>query len=253
MTGPSDRYILHVDMDAFYAAIEQLDRPELRGKPILVGGDPHGRGVVATASYEARPYGCRSAMPTARALRLCPAAVVVRPRMERYAEVSKQVFEILEEFTPLMEPVSIDEAFLDVAGSIRLFGPPEQIDHVAQRLRRHGRLARTVTLKIRSADFTTITRSKTLDSATDVTEMLWSSAAELFETWSGGQVAPVRLIGVGVSQLSAEEGQQLALFGEEEVKRHRGLDRAIDQIRERYGKDALSRGGPIADRGRYGP
>ena len=99
-------------------------------------------------------------------------------------------------------------------------------------------------MKIRSADFSTITRSQTLDIATDVTEVLWSAAAELFEAWSGGQVAPVRLIGVGVSQLADEHGQQLGLFDEEKVKRHRGLDRTIDQIRERYGKDALSRGGP---------
>ena len=393
MPGTGDRCILHVDMDAFYAAIEQLDRPELRGKPILVGGDPQGRGVVSTASYEARPYGCRSAMPTAKALRLCPNAVVIKPRMERYVEVSKQVFEILDEFTPLVEPLSIDEAFLDVTGSIRLFGPPdqiawnlkqrireetqlvasvgvapnkflaklasdiekpdglvvvpddrvrefldpipisrlwgvgkatlpkiealgvrtfgdlrrhaeselrgpfgetgeqfyrlvrgmddrrvvpdreaksishevtfaidvddhdqlravllEQLDHVGQRLRRNGRLARTVTLKIRTADFSTITRSKTLATATDVTDVLWSSTAELFKTWSRGKVAPVRLIGVGVSQLSTEKDQQLALFGEEDVQRHRDLDRTIDQIRERYGDDALSRGGSTGTR-----
>jgi DNA polymerase-4 len=124
---PGQRHILHVDMDAFFAAVEQLDRPELSGKPVLVGGDPQGRGVVSTASYEARPYGCRSAMPMARAIKLCPQAIVVRPRMERYAEVSKQVLDVLEQFTPLVEPLSIDEAFLDVTGSIRLLGPPEQI------------------------------------------------------------------------------------------------------------------------------
>ncbi|MEW6252684.1 MAG: DNA polymerase IV, partial [Planctomycetota bacterium] len=121
------RHILHVDMDAFYAAVEQHDRPELRGRPVLVGGDPRGRGVVATASYEARPFGCRSAMAMSRAVRLCPEAIVVQPRFERYSEVSRQVFTILETYTPLVEPLSSDEAFLDVTGSARLFGPAEGI------------------------------------------------------------------------------------------------------------------------------
>jgi hypothetical protein len=128
-----ERHILHVDMDAFYAAVEQRDRPELRGKPILVGGSPQGRGVVATASYEARPFGCHSAMPMAQAVRLCPPAIVVPPRFERYAEVSRRVFHILEAFTPLVEPLSIDEAFLDVTGSRQLLGPPVQIAQVLKR------------------------------------------------------------------------------------------------------------------------
>lgn len=123
----ADRFILHLDMDAFYAAIEQRDHPELRGKPVLVGGSPQGRGVVSTASYEARPFGCRSAMPMVQAMRLCSQAVVIPPRIDRYSDVSRQVFEVLEQFTPLVEPLSIDEAFLDVTGSIQLFGPAEQI------------------------------------------------------------------------------------------------------------------------------
>ena len=121
------RHILHVDMDAFFASVEQLDQPELRGKPLLVGARPEERGVVAAASYEAREFGCRSAMPMGAALRLCPKAVVIPPRGKRYAEVSAQVFRILEQFTPLVEPLSIDEAFLDVTGSTGLFGPPEEI------------------------------------------------------------------------------------------------------------------------------
>jgi DNA polymerase-4 len=108
-------------MDAFYAAIEQRDFPELRGKPLLVGGD-RARGVVATASYEARPYGVHSAMPMAQALKLCPQAIVVPPRRERYVEVSRQIFTILRSFTPLVEPLSLDEAFLDVTASEQLFG-----------------------------------------------------------------------------------------------------------------------------------
>lgn len=117
------RQILHVDMDAFFASVEQLDNPQLRGKPVLVGGSGR-RGVVSTASYEARPFGCRSAMPMAKALALCPQAIVVRGRMSRYAEVSRQVMTILESYSPEVQPVSIDEAFVDVTASQRAFGKP---------------------------------------------------------------------------------------------------------------------------------
>jgi DNA polymerase IV len=120
------RQILHVDMDAFYASVEELDAPELRGKPVLVGGSSR-RGVVMAASYAARPFGARSAMPMAQALRLCPKAVVVPPRMERYAEVSASVFDIFRSFTPLVEGLSLDEAFLDVTASQSLFGDGEAI------------------------------------------------------------------------------------------------------------------------------
>ncbi|HEY7676067.1 MAG TPA: DNA polymerase IV [Candidatus Methylomirabilis sp.] len=123
--GAGRRWILHVDMDAFYAAVEQLDHPECRGKPVIVGADPRGgkgRGVVAACSYEARRFGVRSALPISQAYRLCPAAIYVRPRMERYEEMSHQVFAILRSVTDLVEPLSIDEAFLDVTGSQRLFG-----------------------------------------------------------------------------------------------------------------------------------
>ena len=382
------RHILHVDMDAFYASVEQLDRPELRGKPVLVGGRPEGRGVVATASYEARPFGCRSAMPMARAVRLCPQAIVVAPRFERYSELSRQVFTILEEFTPLVEPLSIDEAFLDVTGSTRLLGPPEpmartlkervreqtqltasvgvgpnkflaklagalqkpdglvvverdrvqafldplpiarlwgvgkatrprlaalgvetfgdlrrldlavlrdrfgeageqfhrlvrglddrpvvpdhaarsisheitfpvdvedrehlrsvllgQTDQVARRLRRHDMLARTVTIKLRRADFTTLTRSTTLDQATDETDTFWQAASRLFEAWSQEDRAAVRLIGMGVSQLTAPADEQLMLFEQAEMNQRRSLDRTMDAIRDRFGADAVGRGG----------
>jgi DNA polymerase-4 len=120
------RAILHVDLDAFFASVEQLDEPSLRGKPVLVGHDG-ARGVVSAASYEARVFGCRSAMPMAVAKRNCPQAIVRPVRFERYHEVSAQMFAILERYTPLVQPLSIDEAFLDVTGSLRLFGPPEKI------------------------------------------------------------------------------------------------------------------------------
>jgi nucleotidyltransferase/DNA polymerase involved in DNA repair len=124
------RAILHVDMDAFYAAVEQRDRPELRGKPVIVGADPRGgrgRGVVATASYEARRFGVHSALPISQAWRLCPQGCYVPPDMAKYARVSGQVMEILRRFTDCVEPISIDEAFLDVTASRRALGTGETI------------------------------------------------------------------------------------------------------------------------------
>ena len=108
------RRILHVDMDAFYASVEQRDHPELRGRPVAVGGDPDKRGVVAAASYEARTFGVRSAIPMSRAVRLCPTLVIVRPDFQKYRTVSQQVFSIYRSVTPLVEPLSLDEAYLDV-------------------------------------------------------------------------------------------------------------------------------------------
>src|SRR5512138_2405716 len=122
----SGRSIIHVDMDAFYASVEQRDDPKLRGRPVIVGGHAR-RGVVLAASYEVRPFGVRSAMPMARALQMAPDAVVVSPRHDVYAEVSARVFAILESVTPLVEPLSLDEAFLDVTASQSLFGPAARI------------------------------------------------------------------------------------------------------------------------------
>ena len=382
------RHILHVDMDAFFASVEQLDEPQLRGKPVLVGGRPEERGVVAAASYEARQFGCRSAMPMAVALRCCPKAIVVPPRGKRYTEVSAQIFEILEQFTPLIEPLSIDEAFLDVTGSTGLFGPPQQIaqqirkrvwkeaqltasvgvasnkfiaklasdqdkpdglvvvpddgvqafldplpisrlwgvgkatlprfeklgihtfgearqlsevefrhsfdqageqffrlvrgidtrqvvpdreaksisrevtfpvdlddcEHlkgvllgqtgqVARRLRRHNLQARTVTLKIRTGDFKTITRSRTLDVPTDETDAIWDTVAFLFDAWERQRSTAVRLIGMGVSQFSTGSGHQLSLFGQKESALHRQIDKVMDEIRNRFDEGAIWKGG----------
>ncbi len=129
--GPNPpRRILHVDMDAFYAAVEQRDRPELRGRPVIVGADPRhgqGRGVVSTASYEARRYGVGSAMPISQAYKLCPHGVYVPVDMEKYVAVSRGVMAILRRFTDQVEPLSIDEAFLDVTGSRRALGEAEAV------------------------------------------------------------------------------------------------------------------------------
>ena len=384
------RRILHVDMDEFFAAVEKLDDPSLRGKPLLVGGSAQGRGVVSTASYEARKFGCHSAMPMATAVALCPQAVVLPVRGGRYAAVSEQVFEIFHRFTPLVEPLSIDEAFLDVSGSQRLFGPGESIarrikaavrdelgltasvgvafnkflaklasdmdkpdgltvitesnvrdvldplgiskmwgvgpagekqfrrlgirtfadlsrtdvkvltqhlgqvgehfhrlarglddrpvtpDHeaksigqertfpvdvaditelravllaqteqVARRLRRIGLEGRTVTLKLRTGDFTTLTRSTTLDRATDVTAEMWRAAESLLSAWSRRRPRPLRLLGVTVSQLAAKGGRQLSLFGEADHQRNQRLDEALDGIVDRFGTRAIRRGATL--------
>src|SRR5260221_3410418 len=122
----ADRAILHVDMDALFASVEVLDDPSLKGKPVLVGGNGP-RGVVAAASYEARKFGCHSAQPMSIARRLCPQAIIVKGHYHRYRELSDAVFAIFERFTPLIQPLSIDEAFLDVTGSLRLLGPAPQI------------------------------------------------------------------------------------------------------------------------------
>ena len=381
------RHILHVDMDAFYASVEQHDRPELRGKPVLVGGRAEARGVISAASYEARPFGCRSAMPTGTALRLCPHAVLLPVRMDRYLDVSKRIFAIFAEFTPTIEPLSVDEAFLDVSGCQKLLGSPEQIarriksriqevtgltasvgaapnkflaklasdlkkpdglvavdpqrvaefldglpigrlwgvgkmtqpkferlglrtfgdvrrlsqeqlqrhfgnagedfyrlvrgiddrpvvpdreaksissettfaqdiedrqhlravllsqiEEVARRLRREKMLARTVHLKIRLPDFATLTRSATLDTPTDQTDVLWNTAAELFERWASQSRSAVRLIGAAASSLSAG-GEQLSLFDQDTSRKRRQLDQAVDQIRDKFGSKAIFRGG----------
>ena len=125
--------IVHVDMDAFFASVEQLDHPEWRGLPLIVGAGPHERGVVSTCSYEARKFGVRSAMPSRTAYAKCPHAVFVRPRMERYREVSDIAFSVFNNFTPYVEAVSIDEAFLDVTGSVHLYGSKREL---AEALRR---------------------------------------------------------------------------------------------------------------------
>ncbi len=381
----ADLAILHVDMDAFFASVVQLDRPELRGRPVLTGYDGP-RGVVSAASYEARAFGCRSAMPMAQAKRLCPEAVVVKVPGERIRHFSSAVFEIFESVTPVVEPMSVDEAFLDVTGSARLLGDavtlakhirkrihtelgltasvgvsynkflaklasdmdkpdgmtvigpgdvgrvlpglaiermwgvgpataeklkaqgvrtfgdlnamaaeeldqrfgkhgsrfyrlsrglddravtpdhgaksigqeqtfdrdvaePEhvravllsQVQQVGRRLRKQGLGARCVTVKIRYGDFQTVTRSGTLDRASDLTDELWEVARGLFDTWARQGFVPVRLIGVGTDRFETGGGQLDLFTDPDRVKRQR-LDAAMDTIQDRYGVKSVRRG-----------
>ena len=127
MSTGTQRWIMHLDMDAFYAAVEQRDGPTLRGRPVVVGAQPGGRGVVATCSYEARRFGIRSAMPINEVHRRCPQAAFIRPRMAHYTAVARQIREVMAAYSPLVEPASIDEAYLDVSGLEHLIGPPETI------------------------------------------------------------------------------------------------------------------------------
>ena len=148
-SAPSaDRTILHVDLDAFFAAVEQRDRPELRGKPVIVGGGgPNQRGVVSTCSYEARVFGVHSAMPLRTAGRLCPHGIFLPVDGRKYGKVSKEVLAILRRFTPLVEPISIDEAFMDVTGSRKLFGDGETIGRAVKDAV-HGEVGLTISVGV---------------------------------------------------------------------------------------------------------
>jgi len=137
--------VIHVDLDAFFAAVEQRDRPELRGKPVIVGGDARSRGVVSTCSYEARKFGVHSAMPTRTAYQLCPQAIFLPVDGAKYQRVSREVMSVLRRFTPIVEQVSIDEAFLNVAGSEALFGPAPEI---ARRIKREVVAATQLTVSV---------------------------------------------------------------------------------------------------------
>jgi DNA polymerase-4 len=149
------RWILHADLDAFYASVEQLDNPELRGKPVVVGGPPEARGVVTTASYEARVFGVHSAMPMSRALRLCPQAVRVSPRFDRYGEISVEVMAIFRALTPLVEPLSLDEAFLDVTKRVNRY---QNVEAVARRLKNDVKAGTKLTVSVGAASNKTVAK-----------------------------------------------------------------------------------------------
>ncbi len=379
--------VLHVDMDAFYASVEERDHPELAGQPVIVGGTPEQRGVVAAANYKAREFGVHSAMSAARAVHLCPHGVFIRPRMAHYAGVSGVLREIFGRYTPLIEPLSLDEAFLDVSASRRLFGTAEAIgrrikddvrrelglvasvgvapnkflaklasdlekpdgfvvvpadgiqafldplpvgrlwgvgtvssrtladlgvqtigdlrhlpeellnnrlgkwgahlmrlangvdnrdvvadreaksishettfatdieDHavvrswllelteqVAMRLRRHKLMGGTVFIKVRYGDFSTVMRSHRLGTPTGTTKLLWREASALLEAQLHRCSDAVRLLGMGVNQITSDEWRQDDLFDQPSGERERRIDAAADEIRGRFGENAIKRG-----------
>ncbi|HJO23804.1 MAG: DNA polymerase IV [Myxococcota bacterium] len=387
------RVILHADMDAFYASVEQRNRPELRGRPVVVGGTSE-RGVVSAASYEARRFGVHSAMPTVQARALCPEAIFVRGDMRRYADESKRIFEVFRRFSPLVEGLSLDEAFLDLTGTQRLFGPPLEVgrrlraavrdetelavsvgiapikmvakiasdlakpdgllevspdrvrefleplpvgriwgvgpvarerlaargihsvgelarvepqrierelgrwglelarlargddlrevapwrepvsyseentfrhdvsdrevleatlvahaEAVARRLRRDALVARTVVVKLKLArrrkagprGYPLLTRRETLPEATDDGAVLSRTGSRLLDRAALRE--PVRLLGVGATNLRLRSAGQLDLFAESAVNSpRRSLNRALDEIRDRFGDRAIARG-----------
>ena len=232
---PEQRQIIHVDMDEFFAAVEKLDRPELRGKCLLVGGSAQHRGVVATASYEARQFGCHSAMPMAMAVRLCPHAIVIPVRGDRYAELSQLIFAIFDRFTPLVEPLSIDEAFLDVTGCRRLLGEGPQIAAAVKKAVR-DETGLTASLGVAPNKFLAKLASDmdkpdglTVIRPQDIDRVL--PPLPVRRLWGIGQVTAEKLGKIGVRTIGDLRGQSMAWlerqFGSE-AQRYFDLARGID-------------------------
>jgi DNA polymerase-4 len=245
--GP-ERAVLHVDMDAFYASVEQRDDPALRGRPVLVGG-PSKRGVVLAASYEARPSGARSAMPMVEALRRCPGAIVVPARHDRYADASAEVFAIFRRYTPLVEGLSVDEAFLDVTASRALFGDGEAI---ARRIKREiqGELGLGASAGVAPCKFAAKIASD-LDKPDglvvvpeDVAGFLAPLPVE--RMWGVGPKTAVRLREAGLATIgdlaAAGDGTLEALLGEAGAAHVRPLARGIDPREVEPSRAALSIG-----------
>jgi DNA polymerase-4 len=260
------RSILHVDMDAFYAAVEQRDRPELRGRPVVVGADPRGgrgRGVVSTASYEARRFGIASAMPISQAYRLCPGAVYLPVDMEKYAEVSAEVMAILRDFTDRVEPISIDEAFLDVTGSRRALGSGEAIARALKdRLRDATALTASVGLaanKLVAKIASDLRKPDGLVVVPPGTEAAFLAPLPVRRLWGIGPRMEERLLKAGIhtiGQLAAQgeavlerrfgtHGQDLLRLArgldEREVESHAGEAKSVGQ-EHTYERDTADRG-----------
>ena len=229
------RWIIHADLDAFFASVEQLLDPSLKGKAIIVGGSPDARGVVSSASYPARRYGVHSAMPVARALRLCPQAILVPARHGVYGEHSQRVMGILHEITPLVEQVSIDEAFLDVTGCDSLWGPIEQIAQLIRR-RINTECNLPVSLGVASNKLVAkiacdLGKPEGLIIVPPGEEQAFLAPLPIERLWGVGQVTGARLRDLGVQtigQLAAWPEEQLARqFGEMGHGLYRGA-RGID-------------------------
>src|SRR5712691_7742649 len=232
------RTILHVDMDAFYAAVEQRDRPELRGKPVIVGADPKGgkgRGVVSTASYEARRFGVGSAMPISQAYRLCPHGVYLPVDMEKYVRVSKQVMAVLRDVTDLVEPVSIDEAFLDVTGRRRALGSGEEIARrLKDEIRRGTSLTASVgvaTSKLVAKIASDLRKPDGLIVVLPGTEAAFLAPLPVRRLWGVGPKMEERLMKIGVRTIGelatcdpARLERRLGTHGHDLVQLARGID-----------------------------
>ena len=228
--------ILHVDMDAFYASVEEREDPSLRGRPVVVGGTPDGRGVVAAASYAARRYGVHSAMPAAQARRLCPHAVFVRSRMDLYAAVSRDIHAVFARYTPQVEPLALDEAFLDVTASERLFGGAEAI---ARRIKHDisGELSLVASVGVAGNKFLAKLASA-LDKPDGLT-VVPADAVQAFldpmpvtRLWGVGDTARARLAGLGIHTVeelrTAPEAALRARFGRH-ADHLRELARGVDR------------------------
>lgn len=225
MSAPWTRVIAHVDMDAFFAAVEQLKNPDLRGKPVIIGADPRqgkGRGVVSTASYEARVYGVHSAMPITRAWKLCPHGIYLKPDGAAYSAYSKQVFAILESFTDRIQPVSIDEAFMDLSGSRHLYPSVEAMGR-AIKDRIHGETG--LTASVGMAPTKSVAKiASDIDKPDGLTLVPPDAVQEFLDPLPVG-----RIWGVGEKSRAA-----LSRIGVETVRQLRALDLAF--LEERFGK-----------------
>jgi DNA polymerase IV len=230
------RAILHIDMDAFYASVEEQDRPELKGKPLIVGGTS-GRGVVAAASYAVRRFGVRSAMPMREALRRCPEAICVAPRMARYKEVSDLVFSIFHEFTPLVEGLSLDEAFLDVTSSQQLLGNAESMGREIRR-RIQGRTGLTASVGIAP--------NKLLAKiASDLNKPDGMCLIDADNTREILDALPVeKLFGIGPRTLPAVHAAGIRTFGE----LRRADDDALRRVFGKHGQAMRERAAGLDDR-----
>ncbi len=251
-----DRAILHVDMDAFFASVEQREDPSLKGKPVVVGSDPQGgrgRGVVAAASYEARRYGIHSAQPISEAWRRCPGAVYLRPRGSLYREVSRGVFGILERYTDLVEPLSIDEAFLDVTASKQLFGTGPEI---ARRIKREVRDEERLTASVGVAPSKFIAKiASDLEKPDGLvivppgTERAFLDPLEIRRLWGAGPRTQARFRELGARTLGDVARLELAVlvgtFGEARGRHFHELARGIDERPVRPDRERKSLGKEI--------
>ncbi len=234
-----DRVILHVDMDAFFAAVEVREDPSLEGRPVIVGADPEegdGRGVVAAASYEAREYGVHSAMPISEAWSRCSHAEFLRPRGELYARVSRRIFDILGDYTDLVEPLSIDEAFLDVSGSRRLFGTGQEIAaEIRERIREAESL--TASVGVASSKFVAkiasdLEKPDALVVVPAGTEAEFLASLPVSRLWGAGPRAQETFSELGLETIGqvaeAEEESLIRSFGEAAGRSYQRLARGID-------------------------